>query len=247
MDSCSHDAANVVIDTAGGSRICTACGVVLESCMFAEQPTVHSAIPLDPNIEILMCRATEILAEYAATMSVGEKNIHLTALEILRDIAGMHPNLLRRPKVHQTAASCLYFGFRVHGVDRSENEMLACCPEISSKALAISNKFMRRSLSTRPYGEALTRAISTDALIPRYLEHLVQSPYLIDPAKKRRIRALADRACEQFTNCTKSPQARCVAAILRALGPSITVKLRDEICHRCRIGVPTVTKILREF
>lgn len=243
---CLHDERDIVIDVQEGSRICTNCGVVVESCMLYEEytPTATPDLPITRAPSPAMHRALDVLGTYVHAMRANE-SVKRTATTLLTDVHALEPKLLRLPKLAPTVAGCLYHAFRVCGVDRSESEMLANCAELMSKELAVATKTLRRLLSTRPYGADLTRAISADKLIPRYLDVLAHPPSLIDPSQKRRIRARADRAYGTFAESTRSCQSLCIAAILAALG-NVSNALRTEICHRCGTSVAPVISASQE-
>ena len=230
--NCDHEHHLLVHDASSGDKICTGCGIVLESFAFEEPRYYYEERP-----DIV--KPPDTLQHLGRTLNLPD-SIIATASVILS-----HTGIrTRQSTIIPFSASALYFACKIEGADRAEVEIISNCG-VTTKQLAVSNKIFRRALSTSPWASKIYAPANPIRLIPRFLDVLCSEPAIVHRQDKCRIRHLSEdigvRIEETGVLQGKSPECCCIVCIYTALCElGYPATLIGDVCLRCGLTPNTI-------
>lgn len=256
-----YSLATEVLDRVSGDRICTACGRVLEALMFMEsyadvertheeaefgptvtfdtvkgvhKSTLSQVFREDEGAQRRVRHGLQFVEELGSQLQLVERTI-AWAKELMRD--SLHKNSVRADaKLRSRAAGCLYFGCKIDGVDRGENEV-ADALGIYRKDLQTSNKQLRKLLADKPYAPSMLQGVRPASLIPRLIQ-AAGDLLSVDVRKsvnwnvvRKQVEELAQKVEQQCNLEGKKPQSVCAALLVRVLEPwGLTSTGISQVC-----------------
>ena len=256
-----YSLATEIVDTRSGDRICTACGRVLEALMmvgtYADVERTCEDVEFGPAVTFEAVRGVHkaTLAQVFREDDGAKRRVknglqfvddlgrqlHLVertvawAKELMRD--SLVKNSVRADaKLRCRAASCLYFGCKIDGVDRGENEV-ADALGLVRKDVQMSNKQLRKILADKPYARSMLQGVKPVSLIPRLMQavgHLLPLDIrnTVDwHATRVQVETLAYQVEEQCNLEGKKPQSVCAALLVTVMEPwGLTSSGISEVC-----------------
>lgn len=158
-----------------GSTICTDCGLVLENFIAEEYSfadhTRCCAAPVDsngPSHSKRLDRAKTMINNYTAHLHMSDA-LNSTALQVFEDC--IDSTFLSKKKLEVRCAACVFCSAKLHGFDRSEEEV-ATALECNSREFRQCMVSMRASLAHLPYGVELMTTVNAERLVQRMLDRL---------------------------------------------------------------------------
>jgi transcription initiation factor TFIIIB Brf1 subunit/transcription initiation factor TFIIB len=256
-----YSLATEVIDRGSGDRICTACGRVLEALMFMESyadiERTHEEAEFGPSVTFESVRGVhkstlsrvfreeegtsrrvrhglKFVDDLGSQLNLVEQTL-AWARELMRD--SLHKNSVRADaKLRCRAAGCLYFGCKIDGVDRGENEV-ADALGLYRKDLQTSNKQLRKLLADKPYARSMLQGVRPVSLVPRMIQ---AAGDLLSPDVRKTVDWYAVRVqvedlaghVERHCNLEgKKPQSVCAALLVKVMEPwGLTSAGISEVC-----------------
>lgn len=256
-----YSVATEVVDPRSGDRICTACGRVLEALMMVETygdiDRTHEEAEFGPSVTFESVKGVhkstlsrvfredegarrrirnglKFVDDLGSQLHLVERTI-AWARELMKD--SLEKNSVRADaKLRCRAAGCIYFGCKIDGVDRGENEV-ADALGVYRKDLQTSNKQLRKLLADKSYAPSMLQGVRPVSLVPR----LIQAVGDLLPADVRktvdwhstRVK-VEELACRVERHCNlegKKPQSVCAALLVRVMEPwGLTSAGISEVC-----------------
>jgi transcription initiation factor TFIIIB Brf1 subunit/transcription initiation factor TFIIB len=238
-----------VIDHRTGDRICTACGRVIEALMMVgtyedvertheiqefgpsvtfdrvrgvQKSTMAQVFREDEGARRRVCSGLQFVDQFGSQLHLVQRTVDW-AKELMRDSL-QKKSLRADAKLRCRAAACLYFGCKIDGVDRGENEV-ADALALPRKDLQTSNKQLRKLLADKPYARSMLQGVRPLSLIPR----LMQAVGELLPREVRQtvnwhatrveVETLARQVERQCSLEGKKPQSVCAALLVKVMEP----------------------------
>jgi transcription initiation factor TFIIIB Brf1 subunit/transcription initiation factor TFIIB len=247
---CDHLPESIVLDKSSATTVCTACGLVLDSIYFEEDTTESCTQPTIEAQEGIGKKFREDIGLICRYMSLGD-GVVSTAIQIASAAHSVSRCSVRNHTPLQGAAAAVYFACIALHFDRSEREFVDTCSGLTSKAMAVGTKHMRRALlKTSEYHHLTQRALSAKQLIPRYIDVIFtvcdDVPMLPDKNSiRKRSEDIASRV--EYDGLLEGRSAVCksVSYICRALldlGCSRSIIKKVSAC--CGLTPVTITQAL---
>ena len=120
----------------------------------------------------VMQRGVRLVNDLGGQLQVSQQTIDV-AQELMRDAVRIDNGRMTANMSHR-AAACLYYGAKIDGCDRGENEV-ADVLGVPRKDIRRASKRLREMLSSKQYARAMLRGVHPQALVPRVLQTVLAS------------------------------------------------------------------------
>jgi transcription initiation factor TFIIIB Brf1 subunit/transcription initiation factor TFIIB len=208
--------------------------VTLENLRGVHKSTISRVFREDEGAGRRVRHGITFVEELARQLNLVERTV-AWARELMKD--SLEKNSVRADaKLRCRAAGCIYFGCKIDGVDRGENEV-ADALGLYRKDLQTSNKQLRKLLADKPYARSMLQGVRPISLVPRMIQAVgdllpVEVRKTVDwHATRVKVEDLAGQVERQCNLEGKKPQSVCAALLVRVMEPwGLTSAGISEVC-----------------